>query len=145
MRHSAQTSNRRFRPVLISLALWMGAAGAALAEDEPRMPADAVEIDVRDNATIRFSETNVIETGDVIHSIVGVSGQFRDGQMIIGELFFETPMALAELTAMAESSGSSAMALHCARAGLFQVEGHDVISGEGCVVVPNDENDERKS
>lgn len=145
MLHTARTSSRQFRPVAVALVLLVGATVTALATDEPDRPENAVEIDVHDNVTIQFSETNVIESGDVISSIVGVSDQFRDGQMIIGEVFFETPMALTDLTAIALANGSSAMAFHCARAGLFQVEGHDVISGQGCVVVPGDEPHEGKN
>jgi hypothetical protein len=143
--HSARTSSRQFRPAFVALALWMGAAAGVLATDEPGIPENAVEIDVHDNVTIQFGETNVIESGDVISGVLGVSSQFRGGQMIIGEVFFEKPMALMELTAITAACGSSAMAFHCARAGLFQVEGHDVISGKGCVVVPGAEPHERRN
>lgn len=78
----------------------------------------------------------MIESGDLIDSIWGVSNQFRGGQMIIGEVFFEQPIALKELIPIAAANGSPAMAFHCTRGGLFQVEGQDFISGEGCVVVP---------
>ncbi|MHA6690448.1 hypothetical protein [Devosia sp. A449] len=123
------------RRALLALVFCISVPAIGLAEDEPLIPDDAVEVEVQDDITVHFWQTDIINPTAMIADMVGVSSQFRDGESILGQVFFKTPIPLTELEAMTSAKNSSSMSFRCDRGGLYQIEGHDVIAGVNCVLV----------
>lgn len=104
----------------------------APAQEEPDLPGP---IEVHDDFTLHFSQIDVIVPRDSLELLAGVTDQFLGGKKILGEVRLKTPIALAELEAMARAKGSAAFSFRCARVGLYEAGKTHLVGGEDCEMV----------
>lgn len=117
-------------PLAAFAALTLLAAPALAADDE--ISDFAAEIDVSDDITIHFSQVDVMVDRDPVPQIAGVTDQF--GTTTLGEVLLNRPIARTDLDALTEATGK-VLTFHCARGGLYEVEGVRLVGGERCDIV----------